>query len=139
MGPSWQHSQHCAAPSKHKHSTLCSLLTAWSHPHCPADSATLPTPPAQGCPAMAAHEVVQKAPLMHMAHGTAWACSPQAAELPSTAAVQESCEKGEALDPMNCIPASGCTSCSFMSIPSTASFPLNYNIAGEDVTNLKEI
>lgn len=46
---------------------------------------------------MAAHEVVQKAPLVHMAHGTAWACSPQAAELPSTAAVQESCEKGRGI------------------------------------------
>lgn len=116
-----------------------SLLAAWSHPRCPTDSATLPTPPAQGCPDIAPHQAVQKATLVHVALGS------EQLRLPSTAALRSLVRRGkaggEALDPMNCIPAcaSGCTSCSFMSVPSTASFPLNYSVVGEDVTNLKEI
>lgn len=65
--------------------------------------------------------------------------APEQLSSPALLLFRNPVRRGEALDPMNCIPASGCTSCSFMSIPSTASFPLNYNIAGEDVTNLKEI
>lgn len=136
----WAQSLCCTKQAQTQHP---SLLTARSCPLCPAGSASLPTLPSQGCPARA----MQKATLVHVwALCTAWARSPPSlwgspALLLFRSPVRRGEAGAEALDPMNCIPAcaSACTSCSFMAIPNTASFPLNYNVVQEDVTNLKEI
>lgn len=155
--------QPCVAPSRQKHTTLRSsppgdvLATL-------ADSATPLPLLAQECPAIAAcrgRELPARPSPPHLTADQTHARNnlaayssvrcpgsgrPACLRHAGTTAIQVSCgpcgEGGmqgkRCWAPMSCIP-SGCTPCSSRSNPNTASFPLHYHTAGEDVTNVKEI
>lgn len=164
----WWESQQPAlhlAPSRQKHTSLCFSLPKDTQAT-PTDSATLPPLLTWECSAITVcrgRELPTRPQLLcltvdqvHAKTSFATYSSvcclglepPAQLRQPSTTAIQVSCipcREGRRLGkrcwvPKSCMPlcASGSTSCSFMSIPNTAPFPLNYNTAGEDVTNVKK-